>query len=545
MKRADYLLSMIAVVTLLVLMVSPLQGADTGGKWGLGLQGGAYKLVLTDHSDAWTPGWLVNADLKYRVAPRVAIGVEASRMRTYLADLSEDTKMQDGARLSTDNITDGPRQLAYVAGLFAEYRFVEDKAWSPYVVAGPGLYVWEWTDNDGNTLFSDDAALDDPDRVGMSIPKSDLVGDRYELKDQELYAMVGTGVEFYPSDVISVELGAKFRYLTRLLTGFTDDQDIVGSDPGQLDLPKGVAEVYAGLTYRFGGPGCPPSASTASGSPTSGAAPLTVQFDGAVTGGCPEYTYHWDFGDGSSSGDRNPRHTYATEGDYFASMTVTDSKGTASQSGVSITASCPRLSIEASGNPTNGTVPLTVSFQGSADGGCPAITYKWDFGDGGTSSDQNPSHTYQTAGSYTATLTVTDSKAGTSQKAVSISAIEEIEEFVPTPEKPVILRGVNFEYDKAILLQESTQILDRVAASLLIHPDVNIEVGGHCDSDGSDAYNLKLSDRRAKAVRDYLIEKGVPATRLTSRGYGESAPIEDNATADGRAANRRVELKRR
>jgi len=73
---------------------------------------------------------------------------------------------------------------------------------------------------------------------------------------------------------------------------------------------------------------------------------------------------------------------------------------------------------------------------------------------------------------------------------------------------------------------------------------VNIEVGGHCDSDGSDAYNLKLSDRRAKAVRDYLVKMGVPATRMTARGYGESQPVEDNATKEGRAANRRVELKR-
>ncbi|MFH1277562.1 MAG: PKD domain-containing protein [Candidatus Eisenbacteria bacterium] len=542
MKRRDYLVSMMTVGAALALSVSPLQGADTAGRWGLGLQGGAYKLVLTDHSDAWTPGWLVNGDLKYEVTPRVAIGVEGSLMRTYLADLSQGSKMQDGARLSTDNINGGPRQRAFVAGLFAEYHFLEDKSWSPYVVAGPGVYLWKWTDKDGTTLMSDAVALDDPARVGMRVPQSDLGGDPYEMKDQELYAMIGTGVEFFPSKALSFEVGAKFRYLTHLLTSFTDDQDIVGSDPGQLDLPKGVAEVFAGLTYHFGGEGCPPSSSAASGNPTSGAAPLTVQFNGSVMGGCPEYTYDWNFGDGGSSSAQNPHHTYAMEGSYYASLTVTDSKGTPSQSGVSITASCPQLTSTASGNPTNGTAPLTVKFEGSSSGGCPTIAYKWVFGDGGTSSDQNPSHTYQTEGSYTATLTVTDSKVGTSQKTISITAIEE---FIPTPEKPVILKGVNFEYDKAVLLRESVEILDRVAASLITHPDVNIEVAGHCDSDGSDTYNLGLSDRRAKAVRDYLIEKGIPATRIMARGYGESEPIADNATAEGKAANRRVELKRR
>jgi len=72
----------------------------------------------------------------------------------------------------------------------------------------------------------------------------------------------------------------------------------------------------------------------------------------------------------------------------------------------------------------------------------------------------------------------------------------------------VILEGINFEHDKAVLLASSMDILDRVAASLVEHPEVKVEVGGHCDADGSDAYNRRLSDRRAKAVRDYLVKKG-------------------------------------
>jgi outer membrane protein OmpA-like peptidoglycan-associated protein len=267
-----------------------------------------------------------------------------------------------------------------------------------------------------------------------------------------------------------------------------------------------------------------------------------VQFNGFPSGGCPDYTYTWNFGDGGTSSEQNPTYTYPMMGDYFASLTVTDSKGNTSQNSISITVNCPRLTSIASGNPTSGTAPLMVEFKGSADGGCPPVTYKWDFGDGSTSTEQNPSHSYEPVGNYTASLTVTDSKKGTSQKTVSIMASDE---FVPTPEKPVILTGINFEFDKAVLLPSSLQILDRVAASLIVHPDVSVEVGGHCDSDGSDEYNLMLSDRRAKAVRDYLIKKGVPATRLTARGYGESQPIADNNTAEGKAKNRRVELKRK
>jgi outer membrane protein OmpA-like peptidoglycan-associated protein len=110
--------------------------------------------------------------------------------------------------------------------------------------------------------------------------------------------------------------------------------------------------------------------------------------------------------------------------------------------------------------------------------------------------------------------------------------------------QPLILLGVNFETGKAVLLPESQGILDQVAQSLVDNPDVNIEVGGHTDNVGAAAANLRLSQARAEAVRDYLISKGVEEGRLTAQGYGEEQPVADNATAVGRAANRRVELSR-
>jgi len=114
-----------------------------------------------------------------------------------------------------------------------------------------------------------------------------------------------------------------------------------------------------------------------------------------------------------------------------------------------------------------------------------------------------------------------------------------------TPEKKtLVLEGVNFEFDSAKLTPESLVILDQVAASLRDWPDVRVEVGGHTDSKGAAAYNLKLSDQRADAVVAQLVSKGVAASRLRSQGYGETKPIADNATDAGRARNRRVELTR-
>lgn len=539
MMKPRLLRGAMAALMCLAFSVHPLQAADGDGRVSVGVKGGLYKLVLSDHTDAWTPGWLVNGDVKYGITSKWALGAEGSWMQTYLADLSADNKLEDGAGMSFDKITDGPRQSAYVAGLFAEYQFREDSGWSPYVVVGPGMYFWKWTDKDGETLLSNDPALDDP-RAGIDVPPLDLGGSPYEMKDQELYVMGGAGVEFFPSDLLSFELGLKFRYLTHLFTSFKDNQDVVGSDPGQLDLPSGITEVFAGLTFHFGG-GCPPATSAASGNPPSGTVPLEVQFEGSITGGCPEYTYAWDFGDGTTSTEQSPRHTYAKDGNYTASLTVTDAKGNPAVSSVSVAASCPPLDAVATVNPAGGTAPLTVSFQATVSGGCPPVTYAWDFGDGGTSSEQNPSHVYQTDGNFAAALTITDSKGVTSQKTVSLAATAP---FVPTPEKPIVLEGVNFQTNKAVLLEESAQILDRVAESLVAHPDVNVEVGGHSDADGGEAYNLKLSERRANAVRDYLIKKGVPATQLSARGYGEAQPIADNVSPEGKAANRRVELKR-
>jgi OOP family OmpA-OmpF porin len=72
--------------------------------------------------------------------------------------------------------------------------------------------------------------------------------------------------------------------------------------------------------------------------------------------------------------------------------------------------------------------------------------------------------------------------------------------------------------------------------------DLRVSVEGHTDSIGSDAYNQRLSERRAKAVRDYMISQGIDASRITTRGFGESKPVADNKTAAGRAENRRVEI---
>jgi OOP family OmpA-OmpF porin len=106
----------------------------------------------------------------------------------------------------------------------------------------------------------------------------------------------------------------------------------------------------------------------------------------------------------------------------------------------------------------------------------------------------------------------------------------------------LVLRGVNFGFDSAEIDPASAVVLDVAAETLQKRPDLSVEVGGHTDATGPEAYNKGLSQRRADSVRRYLTGKGVSAGRLRAVGYGESNPIAPNDTRDGRALNRRVEL---
>lgn len=126
-----------------------------------------------------------------------------------------------------------------------------------------------------------------------------------------------------------------------------------------------------------------------------------------------------------------------------------------------------------------------------------------------------------------------------------VAVVEEavVEEVVAEPAEPVRVElDVKFDFDKTAVKEESQGDIKALADFMSQYPQTTTVVEGHTDSVGTDAYNQGLSERRANAVRDVLVNQyGLSPDRVNAAGYGESRPVADNATSDGRAINRRVE----
>ncbi|MDP2363752.1 MAG: OmpA family protein [Ignavibacteria bacterium] len=109
---------------------------------------------------------------------------------------------------------------------------------------------------------------------------------------------------------------------------------------------------------------------------------------------------------------------------------------------------------------------------------------------------------------------------------------------------PIILEGITFDVNKTTIKPESENTLMKALKTLQTYHDISVEIGGHTDSDGSAKSNMKLSEGRSESVKAWLVSKGIDASRITTKGYGEDKPIADNKTKEGKQKNRRIEFTR-
>jgi len=184
-------------------------------------------------------------------------------------------------------------------------------------------------------------------------------------------------------------------------------------------------------------------------------------------------------------------------------------------------------------------VPATLSFAGG-----PEVMEITDLGEDGEATfslrpgDWNLVFSHEGYGALRQPLALTP---GTSEMVVEV--VMQPAKVEVTPVEVVALEDIFFDFDKATIRKDSYRIIDEVAASLLANPQIKkVEVQGHTSSEGTEEYNLDLSQRRMENVVQALVERGVERSRLVPKGYGESRPIASNDTEAGREKNRRVQF---
>src|SRR6267143_1760226 len=198
------------------------------------------------------------------------------------------------------------------------------------------------------------------------------------------YTSTGGYTEYNSLHTIEANWG--LPYITSVVSGDSSMSDIFGS---VVPLP-----LAASFTYL----------------PTTPIASTLVSFTGVVSGGTPPYTYSWAFGDGGTGTGLTTSHTYSTAGNYAVTLTVADSVAGSARSTQTVSVlPVPALSASFTFSPSQPTSGQSVTFASTASGGLSPYTYSWNFGDGGTSTSQNPSHTFTNSGTFTVSLNVTDS----------------------------------------------------------------------------------------------------------------------------------------
>ena len=183
-------------------------------------------------------------------------------------------------------------------------------------------------------------------------------------------------------------------------------------------------------------------------------------------------------------------------------------------------------------------VPLDASASSDPDGD--QLSYTWDFGDGtppARTTVARTTHSYARIGGYAVKVTVDDGRGGVCTATAQVPVVQK---FVLTEKAGKVL----FDFNKATLKPEARSQLEKVLQVLKDQPGAQVDIAGHTDNIGSDAYNMKLSQRRAESVATYLEQNGVPRQTIRTEAHGKRQPLPgvSQATAEGRAQNRRVEI---
>ncbi len=390
-------------------------------------------------------------------------------------------------------------------GLYATYDILDNTSIKPYLLAGAGMTFYGTYDKgvqerDGSTFFG-----------------------------ETFGPAVGIGLEYPLSNRFSLKLEGIWDFIL-------DDEAMDEIDDNGMDI---LTYIGAGLKFNLR-----PTFIPIPGVRLTGPTRLVEGEEGEYTASLigpatRPITYEWDFGDGTTGTGSTVRHRYAEQGTYVITVTASNVRSSDERS-LQVTVdrrTIPARIVSLSADDTTPEPHQTVRFTGQVEGTEP-ISIEWDFGDGTTSHELHTQHAYAQTGEYTVTLTADNTEVageeGIHSRTINISVRE--------PE--IILEldtMVNFNFDSAVLRPEAIPVLNEVVEILQTDTDIILaEVAGHTCDIGTTEYNQGLSERRARAVANYLIEQGIDEDRLVVIGYGEERPRVPNISIENRQQNRRV-----
>lgn len=222
----------ILIITALFL-TSNVNAQDFSRKFVFGLGGSVWKSGLTEHSDIYTVGRSGSLSFRYNFKEKIAIGLSASYAKAWEADLSEDN--EKGAGFTFSRKDNGNIYSHVWLDLSLIHNFRPWEKLNPYIFGGLGIAWWNVKYINGNYV---------------QFP--DLSYKPFDLKDQELTFSLGAGAEYRFRERYGINLGTRWRILSRILTDFKDSKNVVGGAPGELDLPKGTWEFFLGVNYYVG-----------------------------------------------------------------------------------------------------------------------------------------------------------------------------------------------------------------------------------------------------------------------------------------------------
>ncbi len=257
--------------------------------------------------------------------------------------------------------------------------------------------------------------------------------------------------------------------------------------------------------------------------------------------------YSWEWGDGTTDegslteddmgSSVSGSHGYTEAGEFTVQVTASNDEGENQDSGqTSVVVVAPPEIVTMNASSTNVQAGDEVDFDANVRGTQP-VRYQWNFGDGSAARGEEVSHIYDSEGTFSVSLEVSN-RAGSAEESLTMNVSPEI----GPCDRITELNTVNFEFDMSNLDDEAQGLLDENVGAVEDCPNVNIRIDAYTDHVGSDQYNLRLSERRARSVEDYYTTSGIVASRLATRGLGKAPqPCMKEDPGPGCRRNRRAE----